>query len=173
MDITGPLHTYVGVSVANAVKDESITWDFSATGTMTEINPSGLRNVILEGPITFLTENNGYFNGRSDISTTDIANNAVKTTNPNEPRKNRWVFPKELKIPSVNANSSFLIEIKLTITIQFTGASGTRTIVSPEYIDSYTFLPTSPTQKTVIEKWQDKGGQFTFPKYGPTSRTGA
>jgi len=173
MDITGPLHTYVGVSVANAVKDESITWDFSATGTMAEINPSGLKNVILEGPITFLTENNGFFTGRDEISTVDIANNANKTTSKNNPRKNRWIFPKELKIPSVNANSSFLIEIKLTITIQFTGASGTRTIVSPEYIDSYTFLPTSPTQKTVIEKWQDKGGQFTFPKYGPTSRTGA
>jgi hypothetical protein len=173
MDITGPLHTYVGVSIANAVKDESITWDFSATGTMTEINPSGLRNVILEGPITFLTENNGFFTGRDEISTVDIANNANKTTNKNNPRKNRWIFPKELKIPSVNANSSFLIEIKLTITIQFTGASGARTIVSPEYVDSYTFLPTNPTQKTVIEKWQDKGGQFTFPKYGPTSRAGA
>lgn len=172
MDITGPLHTYVGVSIANAVKDESITWDFSATGTMTEVTSSG-SSVILEGPITFLTENNGFFTGRDEISTVDIANNANKTTSKNNPRKNRWIFPKELKIPSVNANSSFLIEIKLTITIQFTGASGTRTIVSPEYYDSYAFLPTSPTQKTVIEKWQDKGGQFTFPKYGPTSRTGA
>ena len=173
MEIQGDLHTYVGVGVANAFKDESITWDFSANATMTETTPGGLKNVILDGPITFLTENDGFYTGRDDISTTDIANNAVKTTNPNKPRKNKWVFPKELKKPSVNANSSFLIEIKLTVTIQFTGNSGTRTIVSPEYIDSYTFLPTSPTQKTVVQKWQNKGGQFKFPKYGATSRTGA
>ena len=169
MDIVGEVHTYVSANFGNAIKDETITWDFSAIGTMTEITPSGVKNVILDGPITFLT-----FNAGDEVSNTDIANNAVKTTNSNKPRKNQWVFPKILKTTaSVNANSSFLIEIKLTITMQFTGNSGTRTIVSPEYIDSYTFLPTNPTQKTVVQEWQNKGGQFKFPKYGPTSRTGA
>jgi hypothetical protein len=173
MFIEGDLETYVGVSVANAVKDELFTWDFSANATMTEIHPAGVKNVILDGPITFATQTQFYFNSREDISTTDIANNAVKTTNPDDPRKNKWRFPKDLKVSGVYAGSSFLIEIKLTITIQFTGNSGARTVVSPEYIDSYTFLPTSPTQKTVVEKWQDRGGQFKFPKYGVTSRTGA
>lgn len=119
----GVLQTWTSPSFADKFKKEEFKWDFSANLRMYEIlaedadqYKKGEELLLCDIPITYKTAS-----GSKDLTSVEVAENAVKKTTQQTAQTNRWFAngPKTRRL-MLKKTSTIRMEIKVNATLKFT-----------------------------------------------------
>jgi hypothetical protein len=156
------VYSYTSASLSQAVKDGAVTWDFTGkiqfyvySNTFPQFNNNDAApeyngkygRLLLEDTLKYEKWNGG------DLSTAEIAANAVKTNDATKPRKNKSTFNSQPKFGTIPNDSIIQVKITHVTTVTYVPQSSgeQRTVTST--VENYTYFNANSSGQSEYEKW--------------------
>jgi hypothetical protein len=154
--------SYTSSALSDAVKNGNITWDFTSKiefYVYSSTFPEFINNVaspvyngkygklLMEDTLKYLKKNGG------DISTEEVATNAVQTNDATDPRQNRASFEAKPKFASIPSDSIIQVKITHTTYITYTSQSVGEQRSATSTLEDYFYFNADNSGAVDYEKW--------------------
>lgn len=156
------VESYTSAGLSDAVKNGSVTWDFTSkiefyiySSTFPEFNnndPAPVYNgkygrLLMEDTLKYSKKNGG------DISTTEIANNAVQTNDATKPRQNKASFNAKPKFKIIPSDGIVQIKITHITTVTYVTQSTQQQISANNTTEDYLYFNADNSGSIDYEYW--------------------
>lgn len=167
------LETYTSATFTKAVEEQRLSFDFSNTLEMIAYSSSypssegGVSaptyngkygKVILTDTLKYSKKNTGLYN--EDISSSEIATNAVKSNDPNKPRQNKAFFASDPLTRAIPSDAIIQIKITNTTTVTYVPQLLSAPVSVSSTKEDYVYFNADNTGISDYNAWVT--GQTTF-----------